>query len=552
MFEAEARDGTHCALKVFRPESESRILKDRFLSEARLLETIYHPRIVRVHDHGIDEVEGVAWMAMDLVLDENGGVSTLEDVRKRGGVEEATLRMWFEEATEAFEYLHGCGIVHRDVKLENMLVDGQGHVRLADFGVSRIVDERLRGELGVCTTFVTGETTGTCPVMGTYFYLPPDVRSGAPATAAADRYALGVAFFRLLTGLWYEPESNALDLLAPFAEYWRKELPKLLCCADGGNCWRGAMQRNRRRNVRRGVFAATTAIAIAVAIAALWHRSSATESEWQLPKSFAVPLVKSLPLGDGCEMEFCACQAGAFMMSNVGNEETSCHKVSITRPFWIGRTVLTARQFRLEKPDAVRDKAASDMEASFPEMNVACRLNGNPIREYIRWLNMKYGIALPRGYVFRLPTEAELEYAIREGGGRPGQHADIWWDTKETKRRVESAGMPFRNDLRLVPNAAADVTGAGRAGHRFGLATLWTDTEQTVLDTADGKPGTKTARNSIIYAAEETDPVRSGTLHLSRQACFQRWLMKEPSGFVRICIGPELNARAKPPQEKKP
>ena len=279
------------------------------------------------------------------------------------------------------------------------------------------------------------------------------------------------------------------------------------------------------------------------------------ESDWALPQTFTTPLVKSLPLGsDGAEMEFCACPAGTFMMSNLCEDDTTCHKVTLTRPFWIGRTVVTDEQFRREMPDAARDETATKMEERFPDMHVACRLWGNPIREYIRRLNMKYGADLPRGYVFRLPTEAELEYAIREGGKRAALSSDIWWDARETRRMMNEAGLNFRDDLRLIPKIA-DYSGQASSSrpsnpssqsskqqpiHAWELTTLWTDTEQAVLDSVDGQVGTKTATNAVAYAAEEVDPLRTGTLHLSRQARFQRWLMKEPSGFIRICIGPQL------------
>ena len=558
VYEATTPDGRRVALKVFRREKDGGFLEERFMAEARLLKTLYHPNIVRVHDFGICAETRRAWFTMDLVLCADGKARTLEDVRKAGGVEDAQLRTWFDEVRTALDYLHSCGVVHRDVKLENILIDSEGRARLADFGVSRIVDGRLREEIGVASTFVTGETTGTRPVMGTYFYLPPDVRGGAPATPETDGYALGVAFFRLLTGMWYEPGTNALDLLSPFPEFWRRELPKLLGRGRTLQSGRDVLRRIRSRRVGRVALVSVIAAVALGAVFTVWwsprdrnSRSgispSAAESTWSLPLSFSTPLVKRLSLGDGCEMEFCACPAGSFMMSGVGASNATCHEAEITRPFWIGRTVVTARQFRLEVPDAARDSAAAAIEAAFPEMDAAYRLWGSPIREYVRRLNMKYAKALPRGYVFRLPTEAELEYAIREGGDMPCQNGDIWWDAQETKRLVESAGLPFRDDLRLVPKCSAPAAATvASAGHRFGLSVLWTDTEQAVLDTVDGKIGTKTAKAVVAYGAKETDPLRTGALHMSRQARFQRWLMKEPSGFIRICIGPDLRAQTPP------
>ena len=542
VYEAKAADGRSVALKVFRSKKDSHFLEERFLAEARLLKTLYHPNVVRVHDCGISSETGRAWFAMDLVLCADGKPRTLESVRQDGGIGDAQLRMWFDETKAALDYLHKCGVIHRDVKLENILIDNEGHARLADFGVSRIVDDRLKDEVGVETTFVTGETTGTRPVMGTYFYLPPDVRAGAPATATTDGYALGVAFFRLLTGMWYEPGTNALDLLAPFPEHWRMELSKLLAgraCRPATAAGRAVSMKPSHRKIALGAIVAV--VALLTVVFTVGRRDPTPPScDWSLPSSFDTPRVRTLSLRDGGEMDFCACPAGTFMMSNL--DKTTCHKVTITRPFWIGKAVVAACQLRQELPDAERDEEARKIEAAFTNMNVVCRLWGKPVHDYILRLNMKYGKSLPSGYVFRLPTEAELEYAICEGGARPPQQSDVWLDANETKRLTESAGLEVRDDLRLVPKSGSLGSPSCPIPNAYGLLTLWTDTEQAVLDTVDGRPGTQTAKNSIFYGAEETDPLRTGALYLSRQFQFQRWLMKEPSGFLRICIGPQLTA----------
>ena len=551
VYAAEAQDGRLFAVKVFRREKESSFLAERFLAEAKILKTTYHPRIVRVYDFGIDAETGAPWFAMDLVAGADGTATTLEDVRRRADATDAEMRMWLGEAEDALGYLHKCGIVHRDVKLENILVDADRHVRLADFGVSRIIDGRLKSDLRVNSTFVTGETTGTRPVMGTYFYIPKEVRGGAPATPQTDFYALGVAFFRLLTGLWYEPGTDALSLLAPFPEFWRKELPKLL-----GVCTKDA-KKARRRLVARAIVAVCATAAITL-VALLSRRPasnfstsqpsnfSTAESAWALPPSFSVPQTRRLQIGgeDGTEIGFCACPAGSFMMSGIGNAAQSFHKVTITRPFWIGRTVVSADAVRcIAATDEKRDALAAQMAAAFPDMHVACKMRGSEVDDFFGRLNMQYGMYLPDGYVFRLPTEAELEYALREGGGRAFAKSEAWKDNAKTHDALADTGIPMHERLRLLPRSQTNT---------WGIVTLWTDTEQAVLDTIDGEPGTETAAASIAYADVETDPLRSGALHLSRQYPFQRWLFRDYSGFVRICIGPKLTPSPIPGSRQLP
>ena len=202
-------DATRLALKVFSLDHGNReFLRRRFLAEAKILSRLNHPRLVHVHESGIDESSGTPYYVMDLVQSAVGKSETLEDVRKAGKVTEARALQWLADICEGLEYIHAQGVVHRDVKLENVLIDENGHAVLSDFGVSRIFDDRLRNELMVTTTFIAGETTGTQPVMGTYWYLAPEIRKGGAATPESDWYSLGVLMYRLLTGMWYEPNTK--------------------------------------------------------------------------------------------------------------------------------------------------------------------------------------------------------------------------------------------------------------------------------------------------------------------------------------------------------
>ena len=240
VYETEDLAGTHVALKLFTGGAKNRaFLEKRFQAEAKLLSTLDHPHLVKVRGMGVDEATGNPWFAMDLVLNAQGESETLENARQRGGISHEQAERWFRELADELAYLHVRGIVHRDVKLENVLIDAAGHAVLSDFGISRIFDDKLRSQLEVTTTFIEGETTGTRPVMGTYFYLAPEVRAGQAVTPAADWYALGVLFFHFLTGMWYEPPTastktdggktaSPFDLLLAFDPFWQTNLPRLL------------------------------------------------------------------------------------------------------------------------------------------------------------------------------------------------------------------------------------------------------------------------------------------------------------------------------------
>ena len=227
VYEAEAvKTGAAYALKVFScRQTDAVFLKKRFLAEGRLLVKLRHPRIVGVHDFGFTGADETPYYVMDLVLDETGRPCTLRDAIQRGLSSEERIVLWYGDLTEALKYIHGKGVVHRDVSLENVLVGADGRAVLSDFGVSKVIDRNLRAELDL--SLVTMVTNGR-PLMGKAFYIAPEVRAGKDETAASDLYSLGVLFFYLLTQTWYAPGGRVADLLALFDEQWQKLLPELL------------------------------------------------------------------------------------------------------------------------------------------------------------------------------------------------------------------------------------------------------------------------------------------------------------------------------------
>jgi serine/threonine-protein kinase len=131
----------------------------------------------------VGECEGRPYIVMEYL---DGG--TLEDrVRSGGAQDPADVIRWLGQAAEAIDAAHAAGVVHRDVKPGNLLLDRRGDVRVADYGVASAV--------GLDSMTMTGT------VLGTAGYLSPEQARGERATPASDRYALGVVAYELLTGV---------------------------------------------------------------------------------------------------------------------------------------------------------------------------------------------------------------------------------------------------------------------------------------------------------------------------------------------------------------
>jgi eukaryotic-like serine/threonine-protein kinase len=174
----DRRLGQTVAVKVFRPSGDPDGAR-RFASEVRLLAPLNHPGIVTMRDGGIDDSQ--PFLVMPLVT---GG--TLADRLVSGPLPMSEVVSLGRELATTLGYLHGRGIVHRDVKPANVLMDQDGRVMLGDFGVSRAVDATRLTTVG--------------QIIGTAAYLAPEQVRGAQATPAADIYALGLVLLECVTG----------------------------------------------------------------------------------------------------------------------------------------------------------------------------------------------------------------------------------------------------------------------------------------------------------------------------------------------------------------
>jgi len=153
---------------------------ERFRREARAAANLNHQNIVAVHDWG--SVDGIYYMVMEYVA----GLSVREILHAEGLLAPAQAADVLEQTLAALQNAHRQGIVHRDVKPENLMVTRDGVVKVADFGLAR--------------AFADAQITEAGNVTGTVQYLAPEQLQGEPADPRTDLYALGVVAFELLTG----------------------------------------------------------------------------------------------------------------------------------------------------------------------------------------------------------------------------------------------------------------------------------------------------------------------------------------------------------------
>ncbi len=151
--------------------------RKRFLREARLAARLSHPNVVTVYDAGEAE-DGRPYIVMELVPGTTFG--ELGQVVSDKAVELAI------EACRGLAHAHAAGLVHRDVKPQNLLLREDGTVKVADFGIARAAETTALTQVGT--------------VLGTAAYLSPEQALGEEVTAAADVYSLGAVLYELLTG----------------------------------------------------------------------------------------------------------------------------------------------------------------------------------------------------------------------------------------------------------------------------------------------------------------------------------------------------------------
>ncbi len=247
--------GAHYALKLFTyTRGETAAVKTRFFAEGRLLAKLDHPRLVRVYDIGEDAGTGRPYFVMDIVLSPEGRPKTLADADV-GGADEDQVAIWYEDLRDGLSYIHAKGILHRDLKLQNVMIGPDGHVVLSDFGLAKIFNPELRTDVGLALEqTLMAVKGGQKMVMGSVGYMAPEVEMGMPASKESDWYAFGVIIFRLLTGIWCDSRTDVVADLETYNPIWCDILPKLLHANPAGReCpdWRALEKARREKEAYR-------------------------------------------------------------------------------------------------------------------------------------------------------------------------------------------------------------------------------------------------------------------------------------------------------------
>ena len=206
----DVRLGRAVALKILPQEfTADPQRRSRFMQEARAASAVNHPSIAQVYD--VDEVDGTVFLAMELVEGK-----TLRALIKNKELDLLGSLEIAQQVAGGLGKAHDANIVHRDIKPENIVVSPEGHAKILDFGLAKLLEPTAPGEDDV-SHMETLAKTQSGMIMGTLRYMSPEQARGQEVDARSDIFSLGIVLYEMVTGQLPFSGATALDTLHAIA-----------------------------------------------------------------------------------------------------------------------------------------------------------------------------------------------------------------------------------------------------------------------------------------------------------------------------------------------
>ncbi len=446
----------------------------RFHREAEAAASVKHSNVVIIHDSDEARGELPAFIAMEMVK----GVPLRHVLQNEGRLEPARAVMLMRRICAGVGAAHRLGVVHRDLKPENVMVvppeeEGETEtVKVLDFGIAKLLDKEA--------TLLTQKDA----VLGTVFYMPPEQWRGEEVDTRADVYSLGVMLYEMLTGTWpftgrtrdelmmkhlsEPPPSLTLDRGAP------PELEAVIKRALAKE--RDARQQNATELSRE----LQAAMAAALPSLLTFEFDTVTlDARGQVTarrKGRARYFVEDL--GGGVKLEMVEIPAGTFRMGSLASEkgrrdnESPQHQVTVPK-FYMGKFEVTQAQWRAVANSPKVERELNPDPSRFKGDNLPVeRVSWGDAVEFCQQLSQK------TGREYRLPSEAEWEYAARAGTQTPFAFGETI-----TPEIVNYNGdFPYADAVKGAYRAMTVAVGTLGVANGFGLFDLHGNVWEWCLD----------------------------------------------------------------------
>ena len=487
------------AIKLLKPEFvHDRRAVHRFLTEARHMERMSHPNILEVLEVS-DRPEGPYFV---LPYVERGSLASL--IRPGEPLDSGTTFSVARQVAEALSHAHSRGVIHRDLKPGNVLLNAEGRALVSDFGLARTMYNDSSGNVGA------DQRVGTAP------YMSPAVAAGQAEDTRCDIYSFGAMLYEMQTGRPpYEGRSTqeiVQCILAgppnPILSLNPEAAPELGKIAEGAMARElrdryaqmddvvADLERVQKKEAILGphgslkpkpqasflrIMSLSVLVALCVAVCVYFLltfgsdgsrlttkpeprlTANVSNEQAEAARQCGLPVTKELDLGEGVTMRFVLIPPGEFMMGSPSDElgryydEGLQHRVRITRPFYMGVTEVTNGQYQQFLKDSRYDGSRGSGgyylrhlqgQSNMPTGDNYPVVWGNwgNAQAFCWWLSEKTGSSV------RLPTEAEWEYACRAVsttafcfGDSPAELGDYAWYTDNAGAKTHPVGQKKPN-----------------------------------------------------------------------------------------------------------